>query len=109
MVWSILDRFDRIEAEAFFILAKRSSEIENELKKSHGMQNKKDSRIYAKQKGFKNFFNGKTLLIIVKKICSDAASGWSGFPQLTLLQPGGEDYAHYITASSPEFENQCYV
>ena len=36
MVWSILDIFDRIEAEAFFILAKRSSEIENELKKSHG-------------------------------------------------------------------------
>ena len=36
MVRSILDIFDRIEAEAFFILAKRSSEIENELKKSHG-------------------------------------------------------------------------
>jgi len=25
--------------------------------------------------------------------------------QLTLLQPGGADYAHHITASPPGFEN----
>ena len=38
-----------------------------------------------------------------------AARGWAPTRnlgvQLTLLQPGGADYAHHITASPPGFEN----
>ena len=40
---------------------------------------------------------------------SAAARGWAPTRnlgvQLTLLQPGGADYAHHITASPPGFEN----
>ena len=45
---------------------------------------------------------------------SAAASGWAGWalahPEFGssvyyLLQPGGVDYAHHITASPPGFEN----
>ena len=39
---------------------------------------------------------------------SAAASGWATRNlgvQLTLLQPGGADYAQRITASPPGFEN----
>ena len=41
-------------------------------------------------------------------IYSAAASGWVGWAlgvQLTLLQPGGADYSHHITACPPGFEH----